>query len=544
MWLKILLFLGILTMFISPGVADDSYANDLTRQMGLQGRVLWLDAEANMWELSSRQGVADVMRRCKDVNINTVIVDVKPLCGLVLYKSRLAPRLVSFDGKKYPRDYDLLKTVIEEAHKVGISVHAAINVFSEGAMDVPGGPAHKHTAWQVVQYDIDRSISVEGRENEKMPCSDGPYIAGQVGVYGQNTESARELPANTFYVRVDKNGNPLQHGIASGFARLSAPEGGYVLVASGNAGDWLKGMAESGRPFLLSGEESFKRASEMKNIHNAVFVNPLNSEVRTYELGVVRELVEDYDLDGIMLDRMRYPNFYADFSDTTRREFEKFIGKPVNNWPYDIFKRSPIPGEDQKGKLFKSWIKFRAKVMHDFLADVRNVVKSERPDVKLGIYVGSWYPLYYDVGVNWGSCRNKDCKYDWWPDGYEETGYAGLVDYMCTGCYYTHPTRQEAINKGDEQWKSVEAAAEESMNAVKDETFVYGGLYLYQYKNRPDKFAEAIRQCLRKTQGCMIFDLVYVRDYNWWKILKRAFPHPEKAPHDVSGLLEKVREHK
>ncbi len=117
--------------------------------------------------------------------------------------------------------------------------------------------------------------------------------------------------------------------------------------------------------------------------------------------------------------------------------------------------------------------------MRDFLAQVRDVVKTTKPNVDLGVYVGSWYPLYYGVGVNWGS-PNHSSGYDWWPDGYEQTGYANLVDYMCTGCYYSYPTRKEAAEKGEEQWKSVEAAADESINAVRDATFVYGSLYVYQ----------------------------------------------------------------
>jgi hypothetical protein len=39
----------------------------------------------------------------------------------------------------------------------------------------------------------------------------------------------------------------------------------------------------------------------------------------------------------------------------------------------------------------------------------------------------------------------------------------------------------------------------------------------------------------------MLFDLVYARDYDWWDVLKSSFPTSTKAPHEVHGLLEKVR---
>jgi hypothetical protein len=314
------------------------------------------------------------------------------------------------------------------------------------------------------------------------------------------------------------------------------------LVGNGKAGKWLKSVVENGWRFKLDGKKMLTPIGSAPSPHNAIFVNPLHPAARAYALNVISEICQNYPIDGLVLDRMRYPNLYSDFSDITRQAFENYIGQKVTRWPEDIYERSPIPGEIKQGPLFKSWLKFRAKVMRDFLAEVRNRVKAARPKAVLGIYVGSWYPLYYDVGVNWGSPQHS-AELDWWPEGYEETGYADLVDYMMTGCYYAHPTRRDAVEAGDEEWKSVEAAAEESLNAVKDATIVYGSLYLVQYQGRPDKFRRALHECLEKTQGCMLFDLVYVRNYDWWGLLKQAFPTPRKAPHAVPGLLTQIRKY-
>ncbi len=65
----------------------------------------------------------------------------------------------------------------------------------------------------------------------------------------------------------------------------------------------------------------------------------------------------------------------------------------------------------------------------------------------------------------------------------------------------------------------MEAAGEESMRVVEGAAVVYGGLYLRQYQDRPADFVRAIEECERTTQGCMLFDLVYVREYGWWDIL-------------------------
>ena len=100
-------------MFVSSGAADNSRANVIAKQMGLQGRVVWFDAEANLWELSNRAGVAETVAQCKAAHINTIVLDIKPLCGLVLYNSKIAPRMSEWEGRKYPKGYDLLQTVIE-----------------------------------------------------------------------------------------------------------------------------------------------------------------------------------------------------------------------------------------------------------------------------------------------------------------------------------------------------------------------------------------------------------------------------------------------
>lgn len=528
-------------MFISSNSVAASVAGVLAQQEDAQARIMWFDAEANMKTLSTRAGVADMVEKCKSANINTIIVDVKPLSGMTLYNSKIAPKIGSSAGKSYPADYDLLKTVLDECRKVQIPVYAAINVFSEGSKTLPGGPAHKCPDWQCVQYEIEHVLSVEGEEPIVMGKPNVALRKGEVCLYGYSSELAGKMPANTFYVRVASNGTPLQSGVASGKAKISAPEDGFLLLGSGEAGAWLREVVQSGRRFQLDSRDILARVGEIGDAHQAIFVNPLHPEARNYALSIIKELCEDYPIDGIVLDRMRYPSLYADFSDISRQEFEKSIGREVENWPRDILARTLVGYQDPvRGPLFKDWLKFRAQVMRDFLIEARGVVKSARPGARLGIYVGSWYPMYYDVGVNWGSQSNT-ADYEWWPEGYETTGYADQVDFMCTGCYYTHPSRKDAARVGDPEWMSVEAAAQESVNAVKDDTFVYASLYLLQYQRRPQAFAKAVAECLANSQGCMLFDLVYARNYDWWDMLKTAFPSSKKAPHDVQGLLERVR---
>src|SRR5205085_4673827 len=100
----------------------------VTRQANLEARVLWIDGTANLQHFSSRDAVSDVMEKCRKANINTVVVDVKPLSGQVLYVSKVAPRLTEWKGFQYPLDFDLLGTVLFEAKRRGIKVYASVNI--------------------------------------------------------------------------------------------------------------------------------------------------------------------------------------------------------------------------------------------------------------------------------------------------------------------------------------------------------------------------------------------------------------------------------
>src|SRR5688572_23098930 len=103
-----------------PPASPDGVAQAVVRRAGLEGRVMWLDGTANLQRLSTREGVSAVMDRCKRANINTVVVDVKPLSGHVLFNSKVAPRLQEWRGFQYPAGHDLLRVALEEGRKRGL----------------------------------------------------------------------------------------------------------------------------------------------------------------------------------------------------------------------------------------------------------------------------------------------------------------------------------------------------------------------------------------------------------------------------------------
>ena len=83
--------------------------------------------------------------------------------------------------------------------------------------------------------------------------------------------------------------------------------------------------------------------------------------------------------------------------------------------------------------------------------------------------------------------------------------------------------------------------AQEALSAVRDEIPLYGSLYLIQYKDNPEMFRQSIRASLAATGSVMIFDLVYVEEYGWWKILEEELAQDRIAPHHVPEFVEGVR---
>jgi hypothetical protein len=47
-------------------------------------------------------------------------------------------------------------------------------------------------------------------------------------------------------------------------------------------------------------------------------------------------------------------------------------------------------------------------------------------------------------------------------------------------------------------------------------------LYVDQYGSNPDQFSKAVKMCMAKSDGVMIFDIVHIINKDWWDVLKNA----------------------
>ncbi|MEF9923999.1 MAG: alpha amylase family protein [Muribaculaceae bacterium] len=287
--------------------------------------------------------------------------------------------------------------------------------------------------------------------------------------------------------------------------------------------------------------EGIKPITEIKG-KLTMFTNPALPQVQEYERSILVECAKMYAVDGIMVDRTRYDGLQSDFSDFSRKQFEKYIGKKLNRFPEDIYewvKKDDGSYTRKDGKYFKLWIEWRASVIYKFFKDTRKALKTARPDVQFVAYTGAWYPSYFEVGANWASNKYDPSKdFDWATKKYKNYAYAELLDLYTNGNYYWNVTLNEyrksngtyknetdsEVSKGEHL--CVEGGCKYSRKLLNNNPFC-GGIYVEDYKKDVNQFKKSVKMNLKESDGLMIFDIVHIINRNWWDALKEAVTEQE-----------------
>ena len=407
--------------------------------------LMWFDAEANFGRFNQKDSIDFYLNKIKNLGFTHAVVDVRPITGEVLWDSKIAPRFEEWNGA-HRGDFDYLGYFIEKGHKLGLEIHASLNVFCAGHNYFDRGMVYSgHPEWASIVYNPEKGLIPITEEKEK---------------YG-------------------------------------------------------------------------------------AMINPLNEEYRTHILSVLKELVAKYpELDGLMLDRVRYDGISADFSDLSRTKFEEYIGQKVENFPGDILSwdKSGKRPKPVLGKLSKKWFEWRTKTITDFMALARKEVKSVNPQISFGTYTGAWYPSYYEVGVNFASKDYDPSKdFDWATPEYKNFGYAELLDLYATGNYYTDITIEEykksnnlIWNETDSQaqqgtWYCVEGSCQHLREILKGNKFM-GGILVDQFYDNPKKLTATIAENLKDSDGLMVFDIVHIITKNLWSEVEEGMRQGGKLP--------------
>lgn len=252
----------------------------------------------------------------------------------------------------------------------------------------------------------------------------------------------------------------------------------------------------------------------------ATFLNPALPEVQEYCLSFIKEIAEKYDFEAFALDYCRYSGVESDFSEASRRDFERYIGRKVEHFPEDIFTWQP----DGTGKYYVSdgplaplWYEYRSGVISSFIRKAGKAIKSVKPSIRLEYWAASWYGSLYRNGQNWASTKyDPSTEYPWASPGYKNTGFADALDRFMDGAYL------ERVYGADDA-ESMEFAYNRGKQLIKGDNLMLGSIYAI----RPEIMEEAAYLSLKQTGGLVVFDIVQVIQNNLWDAFKRGIDRAE-----------------
>jgi hypothetical protein len=248
-------------------------------------------------------------------------------------------------------------------------------------------------------------------------------------------------------------------------------------------------------------------------------MNPAYSKVYDYEISLLKEVVQNYDIDGIILDYCRYYDISSDFSSYSMEQFKTWANLSTTPTPSDIVKSwerntaadNVGTGVKEPGTYARQWLEWRASNIKSIVHKMRTDLKAVKPNIVFGTYSGAWYDSYYTVGVNWASSNYDASKdYEWATSTYKNTGYAEELDQFYTGNYTSTITGTG--------WWTVNGELSGTDIVLKSATGLlasryYGGVDMGNTKwSDKSNMTTAISTILNHTGGIMLFDLVHIDD--------------------------------
>lgn len=531
-------------------------AQQTARARNLQGRLLWIDATANIDRYNTAPKIENLVRKIKDIGFNTIVLDIKPIVGYTIYPSKLTDKLTMWKGQRLPLDFDPLRVFVAECKRNKIKLIVSMNAFSEGhrmaKMEVGNpnspfgkpGPGYERPDQQTVLYEPAPFLKAPFADSlfPVNPVPDAiPANGDAISVFRSVDLLSKAQPRSTAVV-LDDAGVVVTVRERTNFNIVGVPSGGSILVGTGEAGRFLSQNCRVGTRVSIVARPEFVQISERPEQQIPLMMNPHHPAVQQRVLSFLTELLTQYDVDGVVFDdRLRFGGMNADFSELTRGMFETLVGEKLK-WPNDVFEftfRPDLSKGIKPGKYYDAWMAWRAATLRDWVVRARHTIRTLRKDVQFGIYAGSWFGEYHKYGANYSS-ENVNAGFAFLTDAYRKTGFADQLDFLITGCYYRVPTIVDAMSDNRNTGHTVEAAGQLTNRLARDEAWAYAGIMLQDYYGRPKALEAALQAATGSTQGVMVFDLSH-RIEEFWPIFERAFKERKTAPHEVKDLLATVR---
>ena len=176
------------------------------------------------------------------------------------------------------------------------------------------------------------------------------------------------------------------------------------------------------------------KSIKLNQFHSAewegIFLSPMNPEVNIYLLNVILEVVNNYNIDGVHLDYLRYQDNFYGYNKHGLLEFEnKFSVNPVDLKRGIISKRFGYE-QSMVDSINNEWNNFKMDKITEFLRSVKYSLIQDSLDIVLSTAVKP------DI---------LEAKYRWYQDWVywvEED----IVDFCVIMNYYTNLNKFNSIN--------------------------------------------------------------------------------------------------
>ena len=123
-------------------------------------------------------------------------------------------------------------------------------------------------------------------------------------------------------------------------------------------------------------------------------LSPASPEVQQYRLGVIKDFLNRYPLDGIMLDFIRWGNYTADDQ----------YSVCLTGYDKAVLSRAGVKEGEIPEPSYERMLKARASFVTDFIRMLRSELKTLRPGLPVGVFNSSAagrLPSYTYVGQDW-----------------------------------------------------------------------------------------------------------------------------------------------
>ena len=180
------------------------------------------------------------------------------------------------------------------------------------------------------------------------------------------------------------------------------------------------------------------------------------------ELDSLAEIAENYDVDGIQLDYIRYPGRDACYCQGCRKRFSLAVRQHMREWPASV-----LPETGEHGQAYTEW---RTQQITRLVRLVHKRMRAIKPELKISVAVYGGYPACVpSIGQDWIAWAK-----------------AGYVDFVCpmnytedTGYFTELLEKQLALMpKAVALYPGIGATAS---NSILTADAVVGQIYLARY---------------------------------------------------------------